>query len=267
MAPQTDRKLAIVTASFDNAPCGRYVGRVVKNVNAAAPTPDWMKRRLERSGLRSISAIVDITNYILLEQGQPMHAFDLDKINGGITVHMAADGEKLVCLNEKEVALTPDLMVIADDQQPLAIAGIMGGLESGVTTASRDIFSWKVLFSLKPSPARPVPWASAPFQLPLRARCGFCAADRSHRARHSALVLDICGGDAGPLTETIGQLPQRGSVTVRTARVAKVLGVALSAEQIAAIFTRLGLAFEQNDAGFVDDARRASASISPSKKT
>ena len=115
VAPQTDSKLAVAIA--DNAPCGRYVGRVVKNVNAAAPTPDWMKRRLERSGLRSISAIVDITNYILLEQGQPMHAFDLGKINGGITVRMAAEGEKLVCLNEKEVALTPDLMVIADDKQ------------------------------------------------------------------------------------------------------------------------------------------------------
>lgn len=252
VAPQTDSKLAVTIA--DNAPCGRYVGRVVKNVNAAAATPDWMKRRLERAGLRSISAIVDITNYILLEQGQPMHAFDLGKINGGITVRMAADGEKLVCLNEKEVALTPDLMVIADDQQPLAIAGIMGGLESGVTTASRDIFLESAFFQ--------------PEAIAGKARALGFGSDSSYRyergvdfalqteaiERATALVLDICGGEAGPLTETVGQLPQRGSVTVRTARVAKVLGVALGAEQIAAIFTRLGLAFEQNDAGFVVSA-------------
>ncbi|MFN4237443.1 MAG: phenylalanine--tRNA ligase subunit beta [Vogesella sp.] len=252
VAPQTDSKLAVTIA--DNAPCGRYVGRVVKNVNAAAATPDWMKHRLERAGLRSISAIVDITNYILLEQGQPMHAFDLSKINGGITVRMAADGEKLVCLNEKEVALTPDLMVIADDQQPLAIAGIMGGLDSGVTTASRDIFLESAFFQ--------------PEAIAGKARALGFGSDSSYRyergvdfalqteaiERATALVLDICGGEAGPLTETVGQLPQRGSVTVRTARVAKVLGVALGAEQIAAIFTRLGLAFEQNDAGFVVSA-------------
>lgn len=252
VAPQTDSKLAVTIA--DNAPCGRYVGRVVKNVNAAAATPDWMKRRLERAGLRSISAIVDITNYILLEQGQPMHAFDLSKINGGITVRMAADGEKLVCLNEKEVALTPDLMVIADDQQPLAIAGIMGGLDSGVTTASRDIFLESAFFQ--------------PEAIAGKARALGFGSDSSYRyergvdfalqteaiERATALVLEICGGEAGPLTETVGQLPQRGSVTVRTARVAKVLGVALSAEQIAAIFTRLGLAFEQNDVGFVVSA-------------
>lgn len=252
VAPQTDSKLAVTIA--DNAPCGRYVGRLVKNVNAAAATPDWMKRRLERSGLRSISAIVDITNYILLEQGQPMHAFDLGKINGGITVRMAADGEKLVCLNEKEVPLTPDLMVIADDQQPLAIAGIMGGLDSGVTTASRDIFLESAFFQ--------------PEAIAGKARALGFGSDSSYRyergvdfalqteaiERATALVLEICGGEAGPLTETVGQLPQRGSVTVRTARVAKVLGVALGAEQIAAIFTRLGLAFEQNDAGFVVSA-------------
>jgi phenylalanyl-tRNA synthetase beta chain len=192
VAPQTDSKLAVTIA--DNAPCGRYVGRVVKNVNAAAATPDWMKRRLERSGLRSISAIVDITNYILLEQGQPMHAFDLSKINGGITVRMAADGEKLVCLNEKEVALTPDLMVIADDQQPLAIAGIMGGLDSGVTTASRDIFLESAFFQ--------------PEAIAGKARALGFGSDSSYRyergvdfalqteaiERATALVLEICGG-------------------------------------------------------------------------
>ena len=252
LTPQIDDKLAVTIA--DGAPCGRYVGRVVKNVNAAAPTPDWMKRRLERSGLRPISAIVDITNYILLEQGQPMHAFDLAKIDGGITVRMAVPGEKLVCLNEKEVELTADLMVIADGSKPLAIAGIMGGLHSGVTTQSTDIFLESAFFQ--------------PEAIAGKARVLGFGSDSSYRyergvdfelqaeaiERATALVMEICGGEAGPLSETAGQLPQRNSVTVRTSRVAKVLGVTLAAGDIAAIFTRLGLAFEQNAEGFVVSA-------------
>lgn len=252
VAPQSDSKLAVGIA--DGAPCGRYVGRVVKNVNAAAPTPDWMKRRLERSGLRSISAIVDITNYILLEQGQPMHAFDLNKIDGGITVRMAEAGEKLVCLNEKEIELTPDLMVIADAAKPLAIAGIMGGLDSGVTSASRDIFLESAFF--------------LPEAIAGKARALGFGSDSSYRyergvdfalqteaiERATALVLEICGGEPGPLTETVSALPARASVAVRTARVARVLGVTLAADEIAAIFTRLGLPFEQNADGFVVSA-------------
>jgi len=234
--------------------CPLYCGRVIKDVNAKAPTPEWMKRRLERSGLRSISAIVDITNYILLEQGQPMHAFDLDKIDGGITVRMARDGEKLVCLNEKEIELTPDLMVIADAAKPLAIAGIMGGLDSGVTTASRDIFLESAFFQ--------------PEAIAGKARALGFGSDSSYRyergvdfalqteaiERATALVLEICGGEPGPLTETVSALPARASVAVRTARVARVLGVTLAADEIAAIFTRLGLPFEQNADGFVVSA-------------
>lgn len=249
VAPQTDSKLAVKIA--DKAPCGRYVGRVVKNVNAAAATPDWMKRRLERSGLRSISAIVDITNYILLEQGQPMHAFDLAKVAGGITVRMAAAGEKLVCLNEKEIELTPDLMVIADDSKPLAIAGIMGGLDSGVTTGSTDIFLESAFFH--------------PAAIAGKARALGFGSDSSYRyergvdfelqteaiERATELVLQICGGEAGPLTETVGELPVRKQVAVRTARVARVLGVTLAASDIADIFTRLGLAHEATADGFV----------------
>ncbi|MCD5327098.1 phenylalanine--tRNA ligase subunit beta [Chromobacterium piscinae] len=222
--------------------CGRYLGRVVKGVNAAAATPAWMRQRLERSGLRSISAIVDITNYILLEQGQPMHAFDLDKIDGGITVRQARAGESLLCLNEKTVELQTKHLVIADDAKPLAMGGIMGGEHSGVTTASRDIFLESAFF--------------APEAIAGKAReLGF-GSDSSYRyergvdfalqreaiERATRLVLDICGGEAGPVVEEVAELPKRLSVKLRVARVAKVLGVALSAEQIGDILSRLGLA-------------------------
>ncbi|SMF41801.1 phenylalanine--tRNA ligase subunit beta [Pseudogulbenkiania subflava] len=230
--------------------CGRYIGRVVKGVNAAAPTPDWMKRRLERSGLRSISAIVDVTNYILLELGQPMHAFDLAKLDGAITVRMARAGEKLVCLNEQEVALGDHLMVIADDSKPVAIAGIMGGLGSGVTTASQDVFLESAFF--------------APEMIAGKAReLGF-GSDSSYRfergvdfqqqrdaiERATALIVEICGGEAGPLTEAQGQLPQRQAVAVRSARVNKVLGLDLVPDAIAAIFSRLGLDYDNTAEGF-----------------
>ncbi|MBI3145083.1 MAG: phenylalanine--tRNA ligase subunit beta [Pseudogulbenkiania sp.] len=224
--------------------CGRYIGRVVMGVNAAAPTPDWMKRRLERSGLRSISAIVDVTHYILLELGQPMHAFDLAKLDGGITVRMARADEKLVCLNEQELALTENLLVIADDAKPLAIAGIMGGLESGVTAASQDVFLESAFF--------------APAMIAGKAReLGF-GSDSSYRfergvdfqqqrdaiERATQLIVEICGGEAGPLTEALGDLPRRAAVPVRSARVNKVLGLDLAPDAIAAIFARLGLGFD-----------------------
>jgi len=252
VAPVIDDKLAVTIDA--PAACGRYVGRIVKNVNAAAPTPEWMRRRLERSGLRSISAAVDITNYVLLELGQPMHAFDLAKLQGGITVRMAKPGEQLVCLNEKEVALAADMLVIADDAKALAIGGIMGGLESSVTDATRDVFLESAFF--------------APDAIAGRAReLGF-GSDSSYRfergvdfalqhealERATQLLVEICGGDAGPVTETVGELPARGEVTVRTARVAKLLGVALSAEQIADILTRLGLSHRATADGFAVSA-------------
>jgi len=252
VAPVIDDKQAVAIDA--PAACGRYVGRIVKNVNAAAPTPDWMRRRLERSGLRSISAAVDITNYVLLELGQPMHAFDLAKLQGGITVRMAKPGEKLVCLNEKEVALTEDMLVIADDAKALAIGGIMGGLESSVTDATRDVFLESAFF--------------APDAIAGRAReLGF-GSDSSYRfergvdfalqheaiERATQLLIEICGGEAGPVTETVGELPARGEVTVRTARVAKLLGVTLSAEQIADILSRLGLPHRATADGFAVSA-------------
>lgn len=230
--------------------CGRYIGRVVRNVNAAASTPDWLRRRLERAGLRSISVVVDVTNYLLLELGQPMHAFDLGKVEGGITVRMARPGEKLVCLNEKEVALEEDLLVIADDAKSLAIAGIMGGLESGVTPSSTDIFLESAFFH--------------PEQIAGKARRLGFGSDSSYRyergvdftlqrdaiERATRLIVDICGGEPGPLTESVGRLPERPAVTVRIERINRVLGIRLAEEDVHAIFQRLGFEVVPIEGGF-----------------
>src|SRR5690606_35292806 len=119
--------------------CPRYLGRIVKGVNVKAPTPLWLKEKLRRSGIRSIDAVVDVTNYVLLELGQPMHAFDLDKIEGGIHVRLPRPDEKLKLLNGQEVMLTPQTLLIADERKALAVAGVMGAADSAVSAATQDI--------------------------------------------------------------------------------------------------------------------------------
>jgi len=221
--------------------CGRYVGRLIRGVNAAAVTPDWMKRRLERSGLRSVSAVVDITNYILLEQGQPMHAFDAGKLKGGIHVRMARADEELLCLNDKTVKLAPDFLVIADAEKALAIAGVMGGQESSVGDETTDIMLESAFF--------------APDAIAGKARVLGFGSDSSFRyergvdsrlqqaaiERATQLVLEICGGSAGPVKEALGELPRESVVRVRTERVNRVLGIDLTADTIGGILRRLGL--------------------------
>lgn len=227
--------------------CPRYTGRIVRNINQAAATPDWMRQRLERSGVRPISAIVDITNYVLLELGQPMHAFDNDKLNGSIHARMAHAGEKLTLLNEKEISLDSDMLVIADDSRALALAGIMGGLDSSIGDSTRHIFLESAFF--------------APNVIAGKARRIGFGSDSSHRfergvdfgncvnalERATQLVLDICGGEAGPIIEAQAELPARPAVTLRVSRVAKVLGVALSADTILDLLRGLGLSCEHND--------------------
>ncbi len=236
--------------SVESPACGLYCGRVVRGVNAAAATPDWMVRRLERSGIRSISAVVDITNYVLLELGQPMHAFDLAQLSGGIVVRQAGQGETLELLNGQTVELGPDHMVIADNARALALAGIMGGAGSGVETATRDVFLEAAWF--------------APDALAGKARSFGLNTDSSFRfergvdfaAIHTAmeratqLLLEICGGAAGPVSEVRGALPQRQPIMLRTSRVVRVLGIALSADEIAAILDRLQFAFERDGENF-----------------
>lgn len=223
------------------AACGRYVGRMISGIDPTRPTPAWMKERLERAGLRSVSAVVDITNYILLEQGQPMHAFDASTIKGGIRVRMARAGEELRCLNDKTVRLDPDFLVIADAERPLAIAGIMGGEASSVGDKTRDVFLESAFF--------------APDAIAGKSRRLGFGSDSSYRfergvdskLQHAAieratqLILEICGGEAGPVKEALGELPHEATVRVRTERVNRVLGITLTQDTIGAILRRLGL--------------------------
>lgn len=223
------------------ADCGRFLSRVIENVNAEAPTPDWIKQRLARSGIRSISALVDIGNYVMLELGQPMHVFDADKLSGSIIVRRAAEGETLECLNEKTVCLSENTLVIADEQGALSMAGIMGGAASAVSDGTKNIVLEAAWF--------------APEIIAGKSRQYGFGSDSSFRfergvdfelqhdaiERASELVLQICGGAAGEITEAVGKLPERKTVAVRTARVEKLLGVAVDEARIESILAALGL--------------------------
>ena len=231
--------------------CPRYTGRIVRGVNAAATTPDWMTQRLERSGLRSISAIVDVTNYVLLELGQPMHAFDLAKLQGDIRVRMAQAGEKLELLNQQTVELQADDLVIADEGGAIALAGIMGGVPTSVTTGTTDIFLESAFF--------------APAAIVGKARRLNFSTDSSYRfergvdfaatvqalERATKLIIEICGGNAGPVTEVIAELPHRPAVKLRQDRVRRVLGISLAETELANLLQRLGMPFTQRDGEFL----------------
>jgi phenylalanyl-tRNA synthetase beta chain len=231
--------------------CPRYCGRVIEAVNAKAPSPEWMRRRLERSGLRSISALVDITNYVMLELGQPLHAFDNAKLAGTIHARMAQPGEKLLLLNEQTIAVDADVLMIADDEKPLAMAGVMGGEDSGITLETSAVFLESAFF--------------APAVIAGRARRYGFVSDASHRfergvdfdgarrvlERASQLVLEICGGAAGPVTEAVAELPARPPVRLRAARLAKVLGVTLADSEVGGFFACLGFDWRQDGDAFV----------------
>ena len=226
----------------DPSGCGRFAGRVIRNVNAAAPTPDWMKRRLERAGQRSISALVDITNYVMLEMGRPLHVYDLDKLAGGIDVRRGRGGEHVKLLNELTVEVYPDVLAITDASGPIGLAGIMGGDSTRADLGTRNIFLESAFFF--------------PEAIAGRARRYNFTSDASHRfergvdfdnevqgiERATALVLELCGGEPGPTVDTVARLPERKPVRMRVARAQKIIGVAVPADEMAAIFARLGLA-------------------------
>ncbi|ESW36348.1 phenylalanine--tRNA ligase subunit beta, partial [Pseudomonas taiwanensis] len=226
------------------AACPRYLGRVIRNVDLSKPTPLWMVERLRRSDVRSIDAAVDITNYVMLELGQPMHAFDLAEINGGIRVRMAEEGEKLVLLDGQEVALRADTLVIADHTRALAIAGVMGGEHSGVNTEkTRDLFLESAFFE--------------PISVAGKARSYGLHTDASHRyergvdsqlareamERATQLLLDIVGGEAGPVVEAVSEqhLPQVAPVTLRAERITQMLGMEMDPAQVEQLLNALEL--------------------------
>ncbi|EML1066564.1 phenylalanine--tRNA ligase subunit beta [Acinetobacter nosocomialis] len=234
----TDEKKVVI--STEGAP--RYLGRVIKNVNVKAATPEWMEQALARSGIRTHSILVDVTNYVLMELGQPMHAFDLAKIEGTVQVRQAKPQEKLQLLNDQEVELQEDVMVIADDQKALAIAGIMGGLASSVTDDTTDIFLESAFF--------------APLAIAGRARRFGLHTDSSQRYergvdfelpliamnRASQLIQELAGGEFGPITiaEKSDLLPKREAIELKQAQVDQLLGYQVAAEFITDALTRLG---------------------------
>ena len=234
--------------------CPRYLGRVIRNVDLSRSTPLWMVERLRRSDIRSIDPAVDVTNYVMLELGQPMHAFDLAEIRGGIRVRMAEQGEKLVLLDGQEATLTADTLVIADHERPLAIAGVMGGEHSGVSAQTRDLFLESAFFD--------------PIALAGKARGYGLHTDASHRfergvdfelarqamERATSLLLEIVGGEAGPVVEAVSaaDLPSREAVTLRNDRITQMLGLELEAALVERLLNALGLGVSAKGEGVWD---------------
>lgn len=229
--------------------CPKYLGRVINGVDLKQQSPQWLQEKLRRCGLRSIDAVVDVTNFVLLEYGQPMHAFDKDTLSGAIQVRNAREAEQITLLDGQKISLRPDTLIIADNSGPLAIAGVMGGEHSGVSETTRNIFLECAFF--------------APLALAGKARSYGLHTDSSHRfergvdyqlqhkalERATQLLIDIVGGEAGPVCECVSEsnLPQKQSVTLRKSRVASLLGLAIEDAEIEDILTRLGLSVSAKD--------------------
>jgi phenylalanyl-tRNA synthetase beta chain len=242
--------LPITVEAHDS--CPRYVGRVIKGIDVSRPSPLWLQQKLRRSGIRAIDAVVDVTNYLLLELGQPMHAFDLAKIHGGIIVRKAEQGESLELLDGQTISLRPGTLLIADQAGPLALAGIMGGKTSAVSDTSKDIFLEAAFFT--------------PNLLAGKARSYSLHTESSHRfergvdfklqveamERATQLLVEIVGGEVGPIKEVVSQagLPPRPDVVLRAARIEKVLGLDLAAADVERILRGLGLGVTVTDEGW-----------------
>ena len=221
--------------------CPRYAGRIIKNINTKAETPLWMQEKLRRCGSRSISPLVDITNYVMIELGQPMHAFDLSKIQGGITVRMATAGEKLTLLDGQEISLNADNLVISDDNQALALAGIMGGESSAVSDDTRDILLESAFF--------------APDKIIGKARSHGLHTDSSHRfergvspqlqvqaiERATQLILDIAGGEVGAIAEQCSAeyIPKASTILLKKEKITRVLGIVIDDKTVKDVLKRL----------------------------
>ncbi|XKM12899.1 phenylalanine--tRNA ligase subunit beta [Orbaceae bacterium ac157xtp] len=250
--------IKIVEAKFKTAPvaindkisikieepnaCPRYLGRIIKNIDIATPTPLWMKEKLRRGGIRSTDIAVDITNFVLLELGHPMHAFDLAKIDGGITVRYGKPQEKLTLLDGDEIEIKPNTLVIADDNKALALAGIFGGKDSGVSSTTKDIFLEAAFFN--------------PLTIAGKAREYGLHTDASHRyergvdpelqhhamQRATELLLSICGGVAGPIIDVTNpnDLPKQATILLRREKVDRLIGYHIDSQRIMDILVRLG---------------------------
>ncbi|WP_422133200.1 MULTISPECIES: phenylalanine--tRNA ligase subunit beta [unclassified Endozoicomonas] len=241
VAPTIDDTFKVAVESKEGAP--RFLTRILKDVDITQPTPLWMIERLRRSGIRSIDPVVDVTAYVMLELGQPMHGYDLDTLKGSLIVRMAHEQEKLVLLDGQEVIMNTGTLVIADEQQALGIAGVMGGEGSGVSQTTRNVLLEAAFFD--------------PITIAGKARSFGLHTDASHRfergvdfqlqrkaiERATALILEICGGQPGPVAEAVSEdkLPELSTVKLRAEKVASLLGITIENDLIEALLTRLGL--------------------------
>ncbi|MAD76849.1 MAG: phenylalanine--tRNA ligase subunit beta [Rheinheimera sp.] len=240
-----------ITLSAPQA-CPRYLGRVIRDVDLSQSSPLWLTEKLRRCGVRSIDPVVDVTNYVLLELGHPMHAFDLDQLSGDIDVRYAHEGEKLVLLDETEIELKTNTLLIADSEKALAMAGIFGGLQSGVTGETKHIFLESAFFS--------------PLAIAGKARQYGLHTDASHRyergvdpqlqrtaiERATALLLQIVGGEPGPVVEAVAaeHLPKTAEISLSEAKLLRLLGHAIAKPEVTGILTRLGLTVLETDLGW-----------------
>ncbi|WP_456407763.1 phenylalanine--tRNA ligase subunit beta [Thiolapillus sp.] len=250
--PVTDWEIKAVADSIDErmdvvldaaSACPRYSCRIIKGIDSQAQTPLWMQEKLRRSGIRSISPVVDITNYVMIELGQPMHGFDLAKIQGGIHVRLSKAGEALTLLDGSEVKVSEGTLLIADDEKPLALAGIMGGESSAVTDSTTDILLESAFFM--------------PVAIAGKARAYGLHTDSSHRfergvdpglqrralERATDLLLHITGGEAGPIVDVVDaeQLPKQPEIHLRRHQIPRLLGVEMEDAAIEDILARLGM--------------------------
>ena len=232
--------------------CPRYLARVITNVDLSIPSPLWLSEKLRRSGIRSIDPVVDVTNYVLLELGHPMHAFNADSVTGDIHVRMAKADEALTLLDESEIKVNANTLVIADEEKALALAGIFGGLHSGVTSETTNIVLEAAFFT--------------PDAILGKARQYGLHTDASHRyergvdpqlqrdamERATQLLTEIVGGNVGPIVEAVSELhvPQAAQVTLREARLTKVIGIDIPSATVTEILTRLGFTVEYNKAAW-----------------
>ena len=253
-APAVMPRIADVLPIVLEAPrrCPRYVGRVIRGIDPRARSPWWMTERLRRCGIRPLSAVVDVTSYVMLELGQPMHAFDLGRLDSGIRVRNGRDGERLTLLDGSVVELDGDALVIADESRPVALAGVMGGRESGVTSTTRDVFLESAWFE--------------PRTIALEARRRGMHTDASHRfertvapglqreamERATKLLVDIAGGEPGPTVESVDEEHDSHAepVALRHERIRRVLGAEIPAHEVHDILIRLGMRVEETQAGW-----------------
>ena len=243
----SDKKIVAVE---EKTACPRYCGRIIKNIDNTKKLPDWMTSRLERSNIKSISPVVDITNYVLLEIGQPLHAFDHDKLQGDISVRYAKNEEPIHLLNDTKVKLSKKDLVIADNNGAIAFAGVMGGMPSSVTELTKTIFLESAFFN--------------PIVIAGKARAYNLSTDSSYRfergvdfantrqalERATSLILECCGGEAGEITEVVSTLPIRNQIHLRLKKLNAILGIEVPGQDVERIFHQLGFEVNKTIEGF-----------------